>query len=137
MLLVIIGWLLFPRSLLSCSIEPESTTLMQTHSPGDLRQPPPKNHLKITSLFTSLCPTILQMLMSLLLTLLTQSARGSWLKPLSQLILVSFESLSLQADAVPESYISEDHLPVVPALSHSSLKGKQRADPSIQEASKN
>lgn len=43
------------------------------------------------------------------------------------------ESLSLKADAVPESYISEDHLPVVPALSHSSLKEKQRADPSIRE----
>ncbi|KAK7945555.1 hypothetical protein WMY93_001283 [Mugilogobius chulae] len=50
-----------------------------------------------------------------------------------QIGMTLIESLSIKADALPESYISEDHLPVVPALSHSSLKEKQREDPSIRE----
>ncbi|KAK7921783.1 hypothetical protein WMY93_008685 [Mugilogobius chulae] len=50
-----------------------------------------------------------------------------------QVGMTLIESLSIKADALPESYISEDHLPVVPALSHSSLKEKQREDPSIRE----
>lgn len=50
-----------------------------------------------------------------------------------QFCMTLIESLSLKADVVSESYISVDPLPVVPALSHSSLKKKQRADPSIRE----
>lgn len=38
-----------------------------------------------------------------------------------QLCMMLVESLSIQAASVPEMYIREDHLPVVPALSHSSL----------------
>lgn len=48
-----------------------------------------------------------------------------------QLCIESIESLSFKANTVPESYISDDHLSVVPGLSHFSLKGKQREDPSI------
>lgn len=49
----------------------------------------------------------------------------------SQLCIPLIESLSFKANPVPESYISDDHLSVVPGLSHFSLKGKQREDPSI------
>lgn len=44
-----------------------------------------------------------------------------------------FESLSIQADAVPESYMGDHGLPVIPALYHSELRGKQRADPNLRE----
>lgn len=45
------------------------------------------------------------------------------------------ESLALSADAIPDSYVTEDQhgLPVIPSLSHHDLKEKQRADPSIRE----
>ncbi|KAK7909418.1 hypothetical protein WMY93_014102 [Mugilogobius chulae] len=43
------------------------------------------------------------------------------------------ESLSISADAVPESFADHHGLPVVPALSPSELREKQKADPSLRE----
>uniref|UniRef100_A0A3Q1EKL9 Gypsy retrotransposon integrase-like protein 1 n=1 Tax=Acanthochromis polyacanthus TaxID=80966 RepID=A0A3Q1EKL9_9TELE len=45
------------------------------------------------------------------------------------------ESLGLPANAIPDSYVSEDYhgLPIVPSLSALDLKEKQRADPVIRE----
>lgn len=45
------------------------------------------------------------------------------------------ESLTVSADAIPECYVAEDQhgLPVIPSLSHSELKEKQRADSTIRE----
>lgn len=50
-----------------------------------------------------------------------------------QFCMTLVESLSSQAASIPDMYTCEGHLPVVPALSHSSLKEKQRADPNIRE----
>lgn len=43
------------------------------------------------------------------------------------------ESLSLNANVLPESYIQDPGLPVVPALSHRELQDKQRADLNLRE----
>lgn len=50
-----------------------------------------------------------------------------------QVCMTPIESLSIQAAAVPTMYTCENHLSIVPVLSHSNLEEKQRAYPSIRE----
>ena len=52
-----------------------------------------------------------------------------------QVDITLVESLAISADAIPDSYISEEPhgLPVIPSLSHHDLKEKQRADPCLRE----
>ena len=49
--------------------------------------------------------------------------------------LTLVESLTVSADAIPESYVEENGhgLPVIPSLSHLDLKEKQRSDPCLRE----
>lgn len=53
----------------------------------------------------------------------------------SQCGIALVESLTVSADAIPESFVAEGQhgLPVIPPLSHSELKEKQRADSTIRE----